>query len=547
MEPSATRPLGDVLPELEVKSFFPPLRYGPPQTVTAGPTGLQGGATVYELRTPPQRPQLRLPSATAPVGTAPAETPTERAPETARERPDAGPTDALPPETADATADAPPAASPGSPPPAVPEASRTGSSPAGPQAEAALERAGAVVEEASGLGGRQGAEEAGPATPALAGYGDDAGSRRTLAELVRRDLVGVAADAAAAIESVGGRWIVSADVLRAVAAARAPQRVYGPDAERFNGLVQTAIAAVSDDLEAVMLLGGLLRPAILQHPPTYRARLAQLAQGRLGQHLLEAAEAIAELDYEFPPSANELARIAGGTQAPQNARIARRLGAWCDTTVLRKSRWQFATTFMHEVASPDGLIGAARTAIEAERRDAAELARRAIDRLKGPAMIMARSQEFAAEIGRPGDHLYPKGVDYLDRHFSEAIGYLSEWVQASDPGRAGAGRSGTRLRSMVGTLDSRLEKAGRQLRAEAPAERPDEEGREAAVAGWLAARGTEARMALAGDDANSIAVLDEALTGSAICCRPTCARDCATGRVTGLNNRRRSRPGSSPC
>ena len=53
-------------------------------------------------------------------------------------------------------------------------------------------------------------------------------SRRVTARLFERNLLGIAADMAQAAEAVGRDTPVSADVLKAVAAARAPQRDYGP-------------------------------------------------------------------------------------------------------------------------------------------------------------------------------------------------------------------------------------------------------------------------------------------------------------------------------
>lgn len=332
-----------------------------------------------------------------------------------------------------------------------------------------------------------------------------------LASLIERNLVGIAADAAGAIEVAGQSWPISAAVLRASTAAQAP-RDYGPDAQRLAAIVERAMGEIRSDLESVFLLGGLLGAATM-HQATLRRRIPELARGRFGQHLIAVAEAVAKLGFDFPPGPDELAALAGVNQVPRRKRLAEKLGAWCDIMAGRRSRWQFASVFMHHVVSPDGPIGAARRAIDVDQPDAIDQARHAIDRFDTPGKIAARAEEFGIAIGRSNDRLYPKGVEYLNGHFTEALGYLADWVRLAEAAGQGARSSEARLRTTIGSLSSRLDKAVQQLEREADAARLDGRALDAAVADWLADRCRDTKAELAGAEAAGFATLEEALTG----------------------------------
>jgi hypothetical protein len=332
-----------------------------------------------------------------------------------------------------------------------------------------------------------------------------------LARLLERNLIGIAADAAHALELVGGEWPVSAATLRAAAAARAPLREYSQDTLRFAELANPAMATPRGDLDAVALLGALLRPAIFQRETGYRSRLPGLARGLLGQHLIEVADAIAELPYNFPPGPDELAAMAGAGEGPQRPRLIERLGAWCETTARRTSRWQAASVFMHHAVSDDGPIGLARRAMEAGSTDALDRARAALALLGTAEGIETEANQHAQRIGRHGDRVYPKSLDYLHRTLSEGLGIIADWVEASETSAASGGHSEARLRAAVGNLLSRLDKAARQLRSEAGQAAGEHRRLDATLSGWLATRCAEVHAALTGQDVASATSLDEAL------------------------------------
>ncbi|WP_076449601.1 prolipoprotein diacylglyceryl transferase [Roseivivax lentus] len=327
-----------------------------------------------------------------------------------------------------------------------------------------------------------------------------------LADLVARDLVGIAADAADAFEAAHHAWPIEASVLRVAAASRAPMREYGPDTQRFLELANTALSNEPGETSSVMMLGALIRPAIFEKASGLRSRLSQLTRGPLGQHLLESTEAIADLEFDFPPHADELARLSGARREPAKTRLARQLATWCETSSRKTSRWGLATGVMHEAASDAGLIGAASAAITSGAADARQKAQVAIDALSYPSDIEAAASAYSAGLGK-NLPLRPKAIEYLHRQFNEPLGLLSAWIRADEREGKHSHRSADRARDTLRNLQSRLEKAARALAAESA-----KDGIEAAVAGWIATRIEETLTALAGGDVEGFSSLEAALT-----------------------------------
>ena len=328
-----------------------------------------------------------------------------------------------------------------------------------------------------------------------------------LADLVERDLLGIAADTARAIERAGASWPIEARVLHVAAASRTPHRDYGADSQSFVDMAQQARSVVHGDVGSVMLFGATLVPTITQHDMTARQRLPELCRGRLGKHLQEVADAVSSLTYDFPPEPDVLAGLSGGQRVPRKTRLAARLAQWCEITRGKQSRWGFATLFMHHVASENGPVGAACAAIVEDRKTAPGLVEAALEAIGDASAIEASSVEFAASVGRSA-RLHRKGIEYLDRHFDAARALLEAWLSAAKrEGKAGKGAE-ERLPAIVQNLESRLEKARKSLREVAAA---GGERLEAALAGWVAARIDDAMAALKGDDAGRFTTIAEAL------------------------------------
>lgn len=330
-----------------------------------------------------------------------------------------------------------------------------------------------------------------------------------LADLVERDLVGIAADAAETFEARGKGWPVKSITLRTAAASRAPHREYGQDTQKFRSIAGRAVGDEQGDLGSALLLGSLIRPSIFEKSSGFRGSLSELCRGKLGKHLQQVTDAISDLDYDFPPDADELARLSGSQRVPHKQRLASQLDEWCDTFVWKTSRWPFATAFMHHVASDTGLIGAARLAIKNGSPDAIELARDAIQKLSSQSEIEDRSVEFASSINRTESRLHPKGIEYLHRRFAKPLSLLDGWVRAVESEGSHGKKSEARLRAIIGNLQSRLEKA---IQGFARERDESEDVLTRAVAQWIVLRLEETLLILRGEDAIIFATLDEALT-----------------------------------
>ena len=330
----------------------------------------------------------------------------------------------------------------------------------------------------------------------------------TLTNLIDRGLLAVTYDAAATFEAAGRSWPIPAAILKAAAASRAAKRDYGADTQRFLAIITTAKASARSDLGSSMLLGALLIPALSDSSSGFRSGLVDMCSGTVGQHLMKAAEAISELDYDFPPDPDELARLSGGQSKPQKTRIAEKLETWRDTVSARSSRWPFATSFMHHVVSDAGLIGAAAVAIRDDRPNAAELAQQAISALSSTAKIGVAADEFAKATGRTTAGVHSRGKEYLERQFDEALGLLDRWVRASTRDGGHRQQSETRVRATISNLISRLEKAHEGLTGEMSAAKG---AVERAVIGWVCLQIQGALAFLRGEHNPVYATLDDAL------------------------------------
>ena len=346
-------------------------------------------------------------------------------------------------------------------------------------------------------------------------HGAASASRRTrevpceiLADLIRRDLMGIAAEIGRALEAKGEDWPIEATLLNLAAACRIPHRDYGEDFQLFARIVQHSRSVVRSDEGSVLLLGAALVPAISQNDVGIRLGLPDLCRGILGTHLQEVADAVSGLTYDFPPEPDVLANLSGTNRPPRKTRIANALADWCAMARQKQAKWGFATFFMHHVASETGPIGQASAAISTGSSNASGLARAALEAIRDQESIESVSVDFAIANGRTS-RLHRKGVEYLDRHFAGARVLLSDWQRANS--RDGAGRSAeTKLRTTVRSLRNRIEKAQKSLLA--ITRDPAEGALSNALAKWLASRLDEAFTVLEGGDVGRYETIADALS-----------------------------------
>lgn len=330
------------------------------------------------------------------------------------------------------------------------------------------------------------------------------------ADLISRDRLIIAADLAGAMDAYQVIAPLSEPVLRAAAGARAPHRDFGSQAQRFLTLIEKAQRSVITDQDGVLLFGALLRPAVMQPAFGLRPRLSDLARGALGQHLRDVVEVIDVLEFDFPPDPDTLAALSGTEQAQHRDRIAGDLEAWCDEMSRKSSRWRFATAFLRHVASPEGPIGAAVAEIKAGAKEAKARAEAAIAEVGSPDAIVSKAEAYAASLSDPSLHLYPRGVEYLDRQFSEACGLLADWLETQAAAHEWPARSEEQLRQTLGRMRSRLEAAAAALRQ---AVEDASSQLDAAMAEWLASQIESACTELSGISTHRFATLDAALEG----------------------------------
>ena len=332
----------------------------------------------------------------------------------------------------------------------------------------------------------------------------------TFVRLIERDYIGIAADAAEAFETEGLALPLPASALRVAAASRAPHRRIDKDLQKFSELIGLATSEPMSDLASVIILGAMLRPAILSKDTTLRTQIKGLCKGTLGQHLIKVNDTVSCLDYNFPPKPDKLAEIAGKQVIPQRQRLADRLTKWCSSFGKKKSRWPFATEFMHHVVSPSGVLGIAVAAINEKRSNVLSLAGAAVHSLSSPSAIANLSEEFGTYKGYKKDiALYSKGVEYLVRQFDEPVALLESWIDVTQTNEASSQQNQVRLQRTVATLRSQLDKAIKGLDAEAV---KTKKPLDSAVAKWINDQLKASRQALLGQDTGTFSTVEEALT-----------------------------------
>ena len=332
--------------------------------------------------------------------------------------------------------------------------------------------------------------------------------RETIASLFKRDYIAIAADAAQALEAEGLSLPIPSNALRVAAASRAPHRGFGPDLQKLNELVGVATSSNLSDLASVLVLGSILRPAILSRDTTLRSQVTDLCKGTLGQHLIQVKNTVSRLSFEYPPKPDELAELSGTPGTPESQRLADRLSKICATYSQKKSRWPFATEFMHHVVSSSGVLGAAVAAISKKSPNALTRARAAIQDLQSSSAIEAASEAYASERGYNDLALYPKGAEYLTRQFDEPVALIEGWIKTTEAGGLSSRQSEERTKITTATLHNQLEKAISGLEGEA---KRASDPLVAAVAKWIMTQLEETKKALLGRDTGTFSTLDEAL------------------------------------
>ena len=318
------------------------------------------------------------------------------------------------------------------------------------------------------------------------------------AVLIETDCLGVAAEIAEALPSAP----VSPRALRAASLARSPASDFTPAAQRLGARVTEAAESPLDEISGAILFGAALHAAVFVPAACPRAPLGAFPLGRFGPHLNDLRALVAELEYQFPPTPEELARLVGTPREPRRARILRELEAWARVTSQRSGPCQPSTKFMHRVVNPKGGVGAAIAAIKDSAPDAEDIVKRAIARYGTHGAVNQSLAEENAPLGsRSAGRLPRTTVDYLARRFEIATELLGGWLAAGTAeGSHDRRRDDTVLRTTK-TLKTFLVRSAENLMEHAEREDDTPQGRlRAAVAAWIAVRVDALQVSLRGAD-----------------------------------------------
>ncbi len=333
-------------------------------------------------------------------------------------------------------------------------------------------------------GVEEGPEDADPNAPLLG----------LIAELLRADCLKVASDIALAVPNPP----IDARVLRAASLARSPDVGITPAAQRLAAVLSEVVDQPLDSTSSALLFGAALHLAVFAPSAFSRARLGPVNLGAFGPALNELRTVVSELDYQFPPSPDILARLAGVPREPRRARILHELEVWASETSRRSGPCQPSTKFMHRVASTKGGIGAAIEAIKSNSPDVQAVVQQALDRYGTYAALDESIAEENAALGsRSAIRLPRTTVDYLARRLQIATDLLSSWSIASGSEVAYDRRRDDTVRRTAETLKSHLVKAAHNLQALSSQHHG---GLQGSVADWIAERIRHVETSLAGAD-----------------------------------------------
>ncbi|TBG75754.1 hypothetical protein ELG69_27185 (plasmid) [Rhizobium leguminosarum] len=319
-----------------------------------------------------------------------------------------------------------------------------------------------------------------------------------IGELLQADCLKVASDIALAVSNPPA----DARVLRAASLARSPDVGITPAAQRLAGVLSEVVDQPLDSTSSALLFGATLHLAVFAPSAFSRARLGAVNLGAFGPALNELRNVVSELDYQFPPSPDILARLAGVPREPRRARILRELEVWASETSRRSGPCQPSTKFMHRVASTKGGIGAAIEAIKSNSPDVQAVVQQALDRYGTYAALDESLAEENAALGsRSAVRLPRTTVDYLTRRLQIATDLLSSWSIASGSEVAYDRRRDDTVRRTAETLKSHLVKAADNLQALSSRHHACLHGElQGAVAAWIVERIRHVETSLAGAD-----------------------------------------------
>ncbi|TCM75231.1 hypothetical protein [Rhodovulum steppense] len=321
---------------------------------------------------------------------------------------------------------------------------------------------------------------------------DDTSLASVFAELVRDDRLAIAARAAGALDRFGVVPALPEQSLHLAAAARIPFESYDSSTTRVQSLMIPAEQADGDNPHAgALMLGALLRPAVLVPATMARETIGRLSLGSYAASVGDFAQALAEVDFSFNPTLQDLAKLSGRPAMARRPRVEKALFEWMETTAMRQGPCQPSTAIIHKFVKPSGEFGALiRKIRNGDVAKAEAAAREVIARFETQEMINARVREINPGSGTQYQSRFPTiTMQYIYRRMGEGRDLLTQWLDALAEERGRPGGNADQQKRIVSQLVTRARAAREALCAQG--REAVGEPLEAAICAWLDARFSE--------------------------------------------------------
>ena len=360
--------------------------------------------------------------------------------------------------------------------------------------------------------------EPGHAAPGNPFPGDKAGIQPCFSDLITADRMAIAARFSEAVEAHGVPVPIGADILRVAAASFISFDGYDNDNTgtlEFALMINDATTGyVGDELmeqrRAALLFGSILRPAILMPELQMRKYLSDLNLHSYGPALVGLQKAIADLDYSFAPTLDDLASAAGKAPVSRLTMVNQDLAEWKERVGMRSGPCQPSTAVLNFIVTR-GRVGKIVDAILIDDASALDEVDEVIDEFANDSVILTRVKEINRGARTRSKGRFPKiSKQYMTRNIGDGIDLLRRWRNVARRGDrrnpSESGRLAVRVSLLHGKIESAITEFTRKVDKEASEI-------ERAIGGWVIRQLKDLGKMLDGQDTARPATLLEALRG----------------------------------
>ena len=264
----------------------------------------------------------------------------------------------------------------------------------------------------------------------------DESNQKILAELIKEDFLAIAKQFALALERAGHKCEIPYKVLDFAAGCRISFENYDSSANKFQNELENACTLADANPSAnIILFGSLLRPAILQPSTMAREKIGHLSLGEFSNCVSDLAIYLANLDFSFSPTLNELATFAGQTTETGKSQIEEELSEWVSNTLKRHGPCQPSTMVVHRLVRPGGDFGKVIELIKKGKvQKAEELAKTLIAEFKSHDDIYASLKERNQVSDTKAREFPNLTLLYIYRRIDEGRDLLAKWLEVVGKG-----------------------------------------------------------------------------------------------------------------